>query len=134
ATMAQGINNNGLDFYGTKGRLFITRAGFQFTPADPNQNVAYRADRTAGGPGSQASRQQPPFPPVETADPNSITVRASRGDQHLQNFLDCIKSRKEPNATILDGLRAAQACHLCSVSYQQGRQLRFDPVQEKLVG
>lgn len=134
ATMAQGINNNGLDFYGTKGRLFITRAGFQFTPAAPNQDRGYGGVRPGGPgrPGSQMPRQPLPFPPVENADPNSVTVRASMGDQHLQNFLDCIKSRKEPNATILDGLRAAQACHLCSVSYQQGRRLRFDPVNEKL--
>ncbi len=137
ATMAPGINNNGLDFYGTKGRLFITRAGFQFTPVDPNQPTGYGDGRGLARParsGPQTARPPLPFSPVEPANPDSVIVRASAGDQHLQNFLDCIKSRKAPNATIVDGLRAAQACHLCSVSYQQGRKLRFDPVKERLVG
>jgi len=124
ATMAAGVDSNGLEFYGTKGRLYITRAGFQFTPAD--------ADRTANG--GRGRGPQPVFPAMDVPNADAIVVRAPRGDQHLQNFLDCIKSRKTPNATIRDGLRAAQACHLCSVSYQQRRQLRFDPVREKVVG
>jgi predicted dehydrogenase len=122
ATMAAGVDSNGLEFYGTKGRLYITRAGFQFTPAD--------AEQAAGG---RARAPQPVFPAMYAANPDAVIIQAPRGDQHIQNFLDCIKSRKAPNATIRDGLRAAQACHLCSVSYQQGRKLRFDTAREKLI-
>jgi hypothetical protein len=60
----------------------------------------------------------------QPASPNAVTVRAERGDEHLRNWLDCIKSRKEPNATITDGIRAAAACHLCSTSYQQGKRMQ----------
>ena len=133
ATMAAGVNSNGLEFYGAKGRMYITRAGFQFIPADPAQPAGYggpgRGPRGGGGQSSQAA-----FPSMDSTNPDAVVVKATPGDLHLQNFLDCIKSRKTPNATILDGLRAAQACHLCSVSYQQERKLRFDPVKEKLIG
>jgi predicted dehydrogenase len=129
--MAAGVDSNGLEFYGTKGRLFITRAGFEFTPADPNGPAGYGSGR---GRGMAGRGTPPPFPPEPVKNPNAIAVRASGGDQHLQNFLDCVKSRKPPNASLLDGLRAAQACHLCSVSYQQGRKLKFDTRHEKLVG
>lgn len=124
ATMAAGVDSNGLEFYGTKGRLYITRAGFQFTPVEAKQASDTGRFRAA----------QPVFPAMYESNPEAVVVHAPRGDQHIQNFLDCIKSRKTPNATITDGLRAAQACHLCSVSYQQNRKLRFDPVREKLTG
>jgi predicted dehydrogenase len=131
ATMAAGVDSNGMEFYGTKGKLFITRAGFEFTPADANGPAGYGSGRGRGMGGRGAA---PAFPPEPVKNPNAISVRASGGDQHLQNFLDCVKSRKAPNASLLDGLRAAQACHLCSVSYQQGRKLKFDTRHEKLVG
>lgn len=135
ATMAESVNSNGLEFYGTDGRLFITRAGFEFTPVDPNAPTGYGGPRPgAGGQRGPMVRQPLPFPPVTPPNPNAVIVRASGGDEHLQNFLDCIKSRKTPNATITDGLRAAQACHLCSTSYQKDQKLRFDPVKEVLIG
>jgi predicted dehydrogenase len=127
ATMAAGVNANGLEFCGTKGKLNITRAGFEFTPVDPDAPTGY-GGRGRGGtpPTGPFSLQQPP-------SPLTTGVRAAGGDEHLRNWLDCIKSRKTPSATIVDGIRSAAACHLCSVSYQQGRRLKFDPTKERIV-
>ena len=130
ATMAAGVNANGLEFCGTKGKLYITRAGFEFTPVDPNAPTGY------GGRGRGGSGGAPPTGPFSLQQPPSpltIGVRAAGGDEHLRNWLDCIKSRKTPNATIVDGIRSAAACHLCSVSYQQGRRLKFDSAKERIV-
>jgi predicted dehydrogenase len=144
ATMAAGIDSNGVELYGTKGRLYITRAGFEFTPTDsPNAQAAFltppdqRAERERWAAAQRArgsSQPEEPFSLQPRRDPNTVVVRAERGDSHLQNWLDCIKSRKTPNATIVDGIRSAAACHLCSVSYQQGRRLQYDPETERLVG
>ena len=130
ATMAAGVNANGLEFCGTKGKLYITRAGFEFTPVDPN------APTGSGGRGRGGRGGAPPAGPFslqQSPNPLTIGVRAAGGDEHLRNWLDCIKSRKTPNATIVDGIRSAAACHLCSVSYQQGRRLKFDPAKERIV-
>jgi predicted dehydrogenase len=127
ATMAAGVNANGLEFCGTKGKLYITRAGFEFTPLDPNApaNPGY-------GRGARGAAPSGPFTMPQYQSPLTIGVRAAGGDEHLRNWLDCVKSRNAPNATIVDGIRSAAACHLCSVSYQQGRRLKFDPAKERI--
>jgi predicted dehydrogenase len=127
ATMAAGIDANGLEFCGTKGKLYITRAGFEFTPVDPSA-PAGSGGRGRGGPSGSG-----PFTLQTPASPLTVGVRAEGGDQHIRNWLDCIKSRKTPNATVVDGIRAAAACHLCSSSYLQGRRLKFDPAKERIV-
>ncbi len=53
---------------------------------------------------------------------------------HIDNFLECVKTRKDPNATIEDGIRAALASHLCTRSYVQGRRIRLDPVKQRPAG
>lgn len=44
---------------------------------------------------------------------------------HLQNFLDCVRSRKIPNAPVRVGIAAARPGHLGNVSLQEGRLVRF---------
>ena len=65
----------------------------------------------------------------------TTTVRASTDlDQdHIQNFLDCVKSRKLPNGDVLIGHRSAQASHLGNISYMQKRRIDFDPVREEIL-
>jgi len=56
-------------------------------------------------------------------------------DLHERNFLDCVKSRKQPNATVEDGHYAAAACHLANLSLRLGgRTLRWDAEREDFVG
>ena len=49
----------------------------------------------------------------------AVTVQAERKPgvdeltlQHVQNFLECVKSRQRPNGDVLIGHRSAQASHL----------------------
>jgi len=55
---------------------------------------------------------------------------------HMQNFLDCIRSRKSEDlhAEISIGARAASLCHLANISYRLGRKLGFDPAAVKFTG
>ncbi len=142
ATLAAGIDSAGVEFYGTQGRLFITRSGFEFTPVDKDAQAAYL--RPGGGRGVPRGPRPPgargvapagePFSLQPRRDPNTVAVRAEGSDQHINNFLDCIKTRKDPNATVEDGIRAALASHLCTLSYLQNRRLRFDPVKQRVIG
>jgi predicted dehydrogenase len=133
ATMAAGIETNGVEFEGTKGRLYITRSGFEFTPVDPNARTGSGGGRGAAGARGAVGQGGPPVSIQPRPDPNTITVRAQGGDQHEKNWIECIKSRETPNATIVDGIRSAAACHLCSRSYLEGRRLRFDPVKGRIM-
>jgi len=46
---------------------------------------------------------------------------------HLQNFVDCIRSRATPQADIEVGQLSSTLCHLGNVSYRLGREVAFDP-------
>jgi len=39
---------------------------------------------------------------------------------HMQNFLDCIRTRKSPNAGIGTSVAAARAAHLANSAYRSG--------------
>ena len=52
---------------------------------------------------------------------------------HIQNFLDCVKSRKLPNGDVLVGHRSAQASHLGTMSYLERERIDFDPVREEVL-
>ena len=46
---------------------------------------------------------------------------------HMVNFIDCMRSRKTPNANIEEGQRSVMLCHLANVAYRVGHTLRCDP-------
>jgi hypothetical protein len=49
---------------------------------------------------------------------------------HERNFLDCIKSRKAPNADVEIGRLSTTLAHLGNICTRLGRDLRFDPKTE----
>ena len=54
-------------------------------------------------------------------------------DTHMQNFLDCVRSRQEPNCPFEIGFRSAIACQMAIASYRQGRTVRWDEKREEIV-
>ena len=53
---------------------------------------------------------------------------------HMQNWLDCIRSRRKPVADVEIGHRSITVCHLANITRWVGRPLKWDPVQEQFVG
>jgi predicted dehydrogenase len=52
---------------------------------------------------------------------------------HLQNFFDCMRSRKEPNCPFDLGFRSAIACYMANTSYREKRTVRWDEKTEEVV-
>ena len=46
---------------------------------------------------------------------------------HMNNFIDCMRSRKTPNANIEEGRRSVMLCHLANIAYRVGHTVRCDP-------
>lgn len=94
--MASSIDDGGLDFRGTEGTLKLNRSGFSvYHEGVPGKdNPVVRADSFRDG----------------TID-------------HMQNFFDCIKTRKEPNAPVETGVAAARAGHIANLAYHRGGQV-----------
>ena len=53
---------------------------------------------------------------------------------HIQNWLDCIKSRERPNADVEIGHRSITVCHLLNITRELGHTLLWDPAAEQFVG
>jgi predicted dehydrogenase len=64
--------------------------------------------------------------------PDEIHLYESR--DHKQNFLDCIRSRKEPIASAEIGHRSSTVCHLGNIAMLLGRKLKWDPARERFIG
>ncbi|HYL85941.1 MAG TPA: Gfo/Idh/MocA family oxidoreductase [Candidatus Angelobacter sp.] len=96
--MASSIDDGGLEFRGTDATLKINRGGFTvYHEGVPNANN-----------------------PVLKAE----SFRDGTID-HMQNFFDCIRSRKEPNAPVETGVAAARAGHLANLAYHRGGQMAW---------
>lgn len=66
----------------------------------------------------------------ESSEPDPVNETRA----HMQNFLDCLKSRKEPNADVELGRLSTTLCHLGNISHHLGRDVRFDPKTETFGG
>jgi predicted dehydrogenase len=56
-----------------------------------------------------------------------------RSDDHVGNFLECVKSRREPVAPVEVGHRSASVCHLGNIAVRLGKKKVFhwDPLRER---
>jgi predicted dehydrogenase len=111
ATLVPGITGAAIEFCGTNGKLYIDRQKYIYTPVPPR------------GPNGRAGAPEP------------VTQQAigSLDEDHVNNFLACIRSRKLPNGDVLIGHRSAQASHLGNIAYVQKRRLDFDTVREEIL-
>ena len=55
-----------------------------------------------------------------------------QGEHH--DFLQCVKSRKDPYFPVDIGHRVASVCHLANIAIKVGRKLKWDPAKEEFVG
>jgi predicted dehydrogenase len=61
-----------------------------------------------------------------------VGTTQSSANAHAQNFIDCIRSGKEPNCPVDVGFRVSIACRMAVDSYRLQRTLRWDPVKEEI--
>lgn len=69
------------------------------------------------------------------SDPPEIAAEALKkarreSQDHVGNWLECIRSRQQPRADVETGHRSATVCHLGNIARWTGRRLRWDPVRE----
>ena len=97
----------GLRFEGTAGSLFIAIHGGQLE-SDPKALVTMK---------------------LEGFDPED-----KNAPSHHQNFIDCVRSRTQPRAPVEAGHRTATVCHLNNIAMRLGRDLKWDPEHEQILG
>jgi predicted dehydrogenase len=70
-------------------------------------------------------------------DTPSVTAKSERGfgyatDLHVQNFLDCVRTRKTPTAPMRLAFQAALVVQLANLSLKQGRRIRWNAAAQKV--
>lgn len=133
-----GQGMGGLLFHGTRGTLAISRKGFEIwgdPKVDPNNLVArvLPGGHPVGGP--QVKPELDPAKPQQWTDSVQDDTGDAIGDyqRHQRNFLDCVKSRKQPVADLESGHRVATTCHLANLSLRHGRKIVWDAAKEEAV-
>ena len=78
---------------------------------------------------------------IEASDPDLLTTPLPSGSErlyesndHIENFVDCVRSRKKPICDAEIGHRSATMCHLGVTAVKLGRKITWDPDREKYVG
>jgi hypothetical protein len=95
----------GAIFLGDQGKITIDRNRFAAEPAELAES------------------------PLKDSD-----LRLEVSDDHLQNWIDCIKSRQRPVADVEIGHRSTTVCHLGNIARWLGRRLQWDPARERFPG
>lgn len=96
---------NGVLFTGTGGRIEVNRGYFKTWPDEIGQV------------------------PI---GPNEIHLYKS--DNHQQNWIDCIRTRRTPICDVAIGCSSVTVCHLGNIAFWTGRAIRWDPAKEEILG
>ena len=81
----------------------------------------------------QGNRSAAPSPGEAGGKAPDIVGMSDTTVLHLQNFFDCVRSRKESNCPFELGFRSAVACRMAVESFRQGRTVRWDAEKEEIV-
>jgi predicted dehydrogenase len=95
----------GITFIGEKGVIYVDREKIESIPGDILKK------------------------PLEEKD-----VRLPKAPNHIQNWLDSIKSRQPCICDIEVGARSVACCHLMNQAYWHGRPLKWDPAKWEFPG
>jgi predicted dehydrogenase len=69
--------------------------------------------------------------PEKINRPDGTTIEGQTKDEnHMANFINCIRNRKEPNAMVDIGYRSAVAAHMANLSYRQKQRVTFESAKQ----
>lgn len=110
---------NGIRYEGTEGWIFVSRGDYVASSSDPvtQANSAKALDASD--------------PKILTSEIKENEIHLYKSDNQHGNWLDCIKSRKEPVSPIEIGHRACTICLISHIAMKLPGKLEWDPKIEK---
>lgn len=91
-------NRYGIKFHGDKGTLYIDRMGYEITPVNGGCEPKKVED-------------------IKEGDMNKA---------HWENWVECVKSRKDPISFVESAFNTAKVCHMGTAAYVAGGRLQWD--------
>ncbi len=101
-------------FYGTEASLLLDRSRYSIVAETKNDNKVL-----ASG---------------DLISPEQDELARDDSTRHSEVFLDCLRTRKTPDANPETGHYATNLGHLMNISWQVGRSIRWDGENEQVIG
>lgn len=60
-------------------------------------------------------------------------IRLPVSNDHSQNFIECVRTRRTPVSSIESAVRTDTVCHLSDIAMRLGRKLRWNPAAERFI-
>jgi len=118
-TISTGLPN-GIKYIGTEGWIFVTRGAYKASASDPVPASGQKA--------LTASNDS-----IITSVIGENEVNLYRSDEHHGNWLDCVKSRKQPIAPVEVGHRSCSTCIVHSIAMKTKRILYWNATDERFI-
>ena len=112
---------NGIKFEGTEGWIFVTRGNYRASTSDPVLSDANTKALTASN------------NKIITSVIGENEINLYRSDEQHGNWLDCIRSRKQPISPVEVGHRSCSTCLIHHVVMKLKRKVYWDPMNERFL-
>jgi len=100
-----------IELRGTHGNVYCSERGYRITPSRPGQFQDWKT--------------------LTEAVENKLPKEEDPTGNLIRNFLDCVKSRKEPWCPIEEGHRSTSFAHLANIALETQMRLVWDPQKER---
>jgi len=119
--IASGGFPNGIRYEGSEGWIFVSRGDYAATASDPVSKSKNSKALDAGN------------PKILNSVIKENEIHLYKIENQHGNWLDCIKTRKQPISPAEIGHRACSICLITHISMKLGRKLNWDPETELFV-
>jgi len=112
---------NGVKFYGSEGWIFVSRGSVSVTSSDPTK------------PGSELKALDASDPKILESEIGPDEIHLYKAPEQHEDWLNAIRSRKDPVAPAEVGHRSCSACLVSHAAMKMEGKLHWDPRRERFV-
>jgi len=126
----------GVDFFGSGGEVRVNRGQFVLI-VDGKTITEFTGKRPRDEDSSDPVKATSCGAAVRKAQDlylKEAKVKLYVSNQHISDFMKCVRSRKKPITSEQVGARSAICCHLINQSYYHHARLKWDPANFQFVG
>jgi myo-inositol 2-dehydrogenase/D-chiro-inositol 1-dehydrogenase len=120
-TYTSGGFTNGIRYEGEDGWIFVSRGNYVASASDP-------VDQANSAKALDASD-----PAILNSEIKENEIHLYKSNEQHGNWLDCIKTRKQPISPIEIGHRACSVCLVSHIAMKIPGELKWDPKQERFI-
>ena len=116
----------GVHFFGVEGEVQVNRGRFSFQRGD--EVIASNAG------GNRKTSRAAELKKAQDGFLKDAKIKLYVSQNHITDFMDCVRSRKKPITSEQVGGRSAICCHLMNQAYYNGRKIKWDPAKFAFTG